>query len=189
MEQKIYFAEAYASENLYCLSLSDTAELIEEADENFNTDNDGNLLVEVEYPEFTVDAISEFLDENNREYTVEEKNRAIELIAQYEEDNTIDMDVVINLLDRVLDKQASKQLYAEAAKLGIGIIDIRKSGYTLESKRQERGLTQGQLSEMTGISRQNISSYESGKRNLASARVDNLMKLAYALDCKIDDLI
>lgn len=189
MEQKIYFAEAYASENLYCLSLSDTAELIEDADENFNTDNDGCLLVEVEYPEFTAAEISEFLDENNREYTVEEKSKAIELVARYEEDNTTDMDVVINLLDRVLFKEARKELIKEAAKLGIRLQDIRFSSYPLEGMRRARRLTQAQLAELSGVSQQNISEYESGKRNLLTARADTLMKLAMALDCKMEDIL
>lgn len=189
MEQKIYFAEAYASENFYCMSLSGTAELVEDADENFNTDNDGSLLVEIEYPEFTVDAISEFLDENNREYTVEEKNRAIELVAQYEEDNTTDMDVVIGLLDRVLRKKARKELIKEAAKLGIRLQDIRFSSYPLEDMRRARNLTQAQLAELSGVSQQNLSEYESGKRNLLTARADTLMKLAVVLGCFIDDIL
>lgn len=188
MEQKIYFAEAYASENLYCLSLSDTAELIGEADD-FNTDNDGNLLVEVEYPEFTVAEISEFLDENNREYTVEEKSKAIELVARYEEDNTTEMDVVIDLLDRVLFKEARKELIKEAAKLGIRLQDIRFSSYPLEGMRRARNLTQAQLAELSGVSQQNISEYESGKRNLLTARADTLMKLAVVLGCFIDDIL
>lgn len=189
MEQKIHFTDEFASENHYCMSLSDTAELIEEADENFNTDNDGSLLVEVEYPEFTVDEISEFLDENNREYTVEEKNKAIDLVAQYEEDNTTDMDVVINLIDRVLRKEARKELIKEAAKLGISIQGIRFSSYPLEDMRRARNLTQAQLAELSGVSQQNISEYESGKRNLLTARADTLMKLAVVLGCFIDDIL
>lgn len=124
-----YTLGAYAAtrneKEVYCLSLSDTFILIENADENFNTDNDGDLLIEVEYPEMTVESISEFFDENNNEYTIEEKNKAIEFVKQYEEDYTTDMDVVIGLLDRVLDKQARKLLYAEAAKLGISKEEIQ----------------------------------------------------------------
>ena len=184
-----YLVDEYASENLYCMSLSDTAELIEDLDESFNIDNDGNLLIEVEYPDFTVDVISEFLDENNREYTIEEKSKAIELVAQYEEDNTTEMDVVINLLDRVLFKEARKELIKEVAKLGIRLQDIRFSSYPLEGMRRARNFTQAQLAELSGVSQQNISEYESGKRNLLTARVDTLLKLAIVLDCRLDDIL
>lgn len=128
MEKKTYTLGEYASENFYCMSLSDTAELIENSDENFNTDNDGNLLVEIEYPEFTVDAISEFLNENEKEYTAEEKNEAIKLVEKYEEDNTTSLDIesVIDLLDRVMNKKAYKELIKEADKLGIKEEEIKE---------------------------------------------------------------
>lgn len=124
-----YTLGAYAAtrneKEVYCLSLSGTVELIEESSENFNTDNDRDLLIEVEYPKMTVESVSEFFDENAEEYTSEEKEQAIEFVKKYEEDYTTDMDVVINLLDRVLDKQARKLLYAEAAKLGISKEEIQ----------------------------------------------------------------
>ena len=189
MEQKIHFTDEFASENHYCMSLSDTAELIEEADENFNTDNDGSLLVEVEYPEFTVDEISKFLDENNREYTLEEKSMAIKLVTWYEDDNTVEVDYIVRLLDRVLRKKARSELIKEAAKLGISVQSIRFSSYPLEDMRKSRHLTQAQLAELSGVSQQNISEYESGKRNLLTARADTLMKLAVVLGCFIDDIL
>ena len=61
----------------------------------------------------------------------------------------------------------------------------------LEMIRCEKGLSQKQLSERSGISQQNISMYEStdSKRNLMTARLSTVMKLAEALGCQVEDLI
>lgn len=61
----------------------------------------------------------------------------------------------------------------------------------LEMIRCEKGITQKQLSERSGISQQNISMYEStdSKRNLMTARLSTVMRLAEALDCRVEDLI
>ena len=52
--------------------------------------------------------------------------------------------------------------------------------------RLERGLTQGQLAEMTGYPHQFISRWERGGRNPSTKA---LVKLAAALNCQITDLI
>ena len=129
MEKKTYTLGAYAStrneKEVYCLSLSGTAEFVEKSSEKFNTDNDGDLLIEVEYPEITVEKISNFFEENAKDYSAEEKNKAIKLVERYEEDNTTDMDIVIELLDRVISKKAHKELIKEANKLGIKEKEIK----------------------------------------------------------------
>lgn len=59
----------------------------------------------------------------------------------------------------------------------------------LETIRHEKNMTQKRLSELSGIKQSNISEFEDGKRNILTARVDTLMRLAEALGCKVEDLI
>ncbi|WP_317190342.1 helix-turn-helix transcriptional regulator [Bacteroides stercoris] len=49
--------------------------------------------------------------------------------------------------------------------------------------RKEKGLSQMQLSELTGITSKNIANIEAGKYN---TEIDTLAKIAKALNCKID---
>ena len=60
---------------------------------------------------------------------------------------------------------------------------------TLKEKRAEAGLTQSQLADKSGVSKKNIQHYESGYRNLDLAKLSTLSKLAFALNCKIPDLL
>ncbi len=56
----------------------------------------------------------------------------------------------------------------------------------LQEKRKNKGLSQQQLAEISGISQQAISGIESGVRK--NPGVETLAPLARALGCKIDDL-
>jgi len=55
----------------------------------------------------------------------------------------------------------------------------------LAIKRVSLGLTQLQLSELTGITQENISLYENGKQQPLP---DNLFKLSNALGCPVEEL-
>lgn len=56
-------------------------------------------------------------------------------------------------------------------------------GRELAKLRKERGLTQEQLSELTGLDRTNIAKIENGKYNVS---IDILSRVTDALGCKID---
>lgn len=56
-------------------------------------------------------------------------------------------------------------------------------GQLIAQLRQEKGLTQGQLADDTGISQANISRMEKGKYNVS---IDLLSALLFALDRKIE---
>jgi transcriptional regulator with XRE-family HTH domain len=56
----------------------------------------------------------------------------------------------------------------------------------LKKRRKELGLTQNQLSELTGIAQNDISRYESGRMN---PTVDNLIQLADVLNVTTDYLL
>lgn len=59
----------------------------------------------------------------------------------------------------------------------------------LQKLRTNKGLSQKQLAELSGINLRVIQHYEQGSHNLNHARIDTIMRLAIALDCKIMDLI
>lgn len=59
----------------------------------------------------------------------------------------------------------------------------------LQEIRKKAGLSQSQLAEKTGISVRTIQAWEKFYRDLSKASLENLLKLAEALNCEIDDLI
>lgn len=59
----------------------------------------------------------------------------------------------------------------------------------LKQLRNNRNLSQKQLSEASGISLRVIQHYEQGSRNINHARLDTIIKFAIALDCTISDII
>lgn len=59
----------------------------------------------------------------------------------------------------------------------------------LKDKRNEKGLTQQELSNVTGISIKTITHYEQGLRNINGAKLDTLITFAETLDCKISDIV
>lgn len=58
--------------------------------------------------------------------------------------------------------------------------------YGIKAARKAKGMTQSDLSELSGISRFNIARYETGSRN---PPVMVLAKIAKALDKTLDDLV
>ena len=60
---------------------------------------------------------------------------------------------------------------------------------TLKEMRQKKGYSRSTLADITGISVRNIEHYESGYRNIDTAKLDTLCTLALALGCKIDDIL
>lgn len=59
----------------------------------------------------------------------------------------------------------------------------------LKEMRQARGLSQSQLAEKTGINVRTIQHYEQGSKNFDHARIDTILKICIALNCKLEDVI
>lgn len=57
----------------------------------------------------------------------------------------------------------------------------------LREWREKRGLTQAELSKLSGVPQQTISSLETGER--ANPRADTLFALCIPLQCEITDLV
>lgn len=60
---------------------------------------------------------------------------------------------------------------------------------TLKERRIEKGLTQAELAEQTGLSIRLIQKYEQNVQDLNRVYAISLYKLAKALDCKYEDLL
>lgn len=58
----------------------------------------------------------------------------------------------------------------------------------LQEIRKSRGFTQVQLAEQTGISKSLIQKLEIGERKIEMCRLDTVIALCMALDCKMQDL-
>lgn len=59
----------------------------------------------------------------------------------------------------------------------------------LKEMRRARGLSQAQLAERTELNVRTIQHYEQGSKNFDHARIDTLLKVCIALDCKLEDII
>lgn len=59
----------------------------------------------------------------------------------------------------------------------------------MEIIRKERNLSQGKLSNQSGISKHQISLYETRNADINHATVSRVYALAQALDCKVEDLL
>lgn len=59
----------------------------------------------------------------------------------------------------------------------------------LKKMRQAVGLSQSQLAEKTGINVRTIQHYEQGSKIFDHARLDTILKICIALNCKLEDVI
>lgn len=59
----------------------------------------------------------------------------------------------------------------------------------LKEVRQARGLSQSQLAEKTGINVRTLQHYEQGSKVFDHARIDTLLRVCVALDCKLEEII
>jgi len=58
----------------------------------------------------------------------------------------------------------------------------------IQKLRLEKGLSQSQLAELSGISVRTLQSYEQGDRDICKAAVETAFKIAKALDVSIEQL-
>ncbi len=72
-----------------------------------------------------------------------------------------------------------------------GCFYLHSSEYysTLKLAREDKGISQKQLSELSGVNLRMIQKYEQGDRHLEDASVSTVHKLADALDTTIDELM
>lgn len=59
----------------------------------------------------------------------------------------------------------------------------------LKEKRKEKGISQSQLSNRTGINLSLLQKLERGERNINICKLENLIKIATVLECNISDLL
>lgn len=59
----------------------------------------------------------------------------------------------------------------------------------LQEKRKEKGLSQSQLADASGVNVRMIQYYEQGAKDIRKAQVETVYKLAHTLGCLIEDII
>lgn len=59
----------------------------------------------------------------------------------------------------------------------------------LQRIRNEKGISQSQLSQISGINISSIKKYETGERDIMKAQVSTVLVIAKALKCNIEDLL
>lgn len=59
----------------------------------------------------------------------------------------------------------------------------------LKAKRIDVGLTQSQLAERADMNVRTLQHYEQGSKNFDHARIDTILKVCLALECKMSDVI
>lgn len=59
----------------------------------------------------------------------------------------------------------------------------------LKTKRLEAGLSQSQLAEKADINVRVLQHYEQKSKNFDHARIDKILKVCLALNCKFEDII
>lgn len=59
----------------------------------------------------------------------------------------------------------------------------------LKELRQAAGLSQSQLAEKTGINVRTLQHYEQGSKVFDHARIDTILKVCLALNCKLEDVV
>ena len=60
---------------------------------------------------------------------------------------------------------------------------------SLQSIREQRGMTRRELAQQSGVNFRSIQDYEQGHKKLSSAGGDTLLRLAAALGCQIEELL
>lgn len=59
----------------------------------------------------------------------------------------------------------------------------------LKKVRTEKGLSQAELAEKSGVNYRMIQKYEYGEKDLNKAKAETVCKLAKALGCRMEDLV
>lgn len=59
----------------------------------------------------------------------------------------------------------------------------------LKAKRMEVGLSQSQLAEKADMNVRTLQHYEQGSKIFDNARIDTILRVCLALNCKIEDVI
>lgn len=59
----------------------------------------------------------------------------------------------------------------------------------LKKKRMEAGLSQSQLAEKADLNVRVLQHYEQGSKKFDHARIDKILKVCIALNCKLEDII
>lgn len=110
----------------------------------------------------------------------EQKNNAKRLAYALERHSSQQLAILLNYNETQLSEDISDLIaYIE-------YLEETKEGNKLKNVRKSKGLTQIEVADLAKTTRQSVSNWESGYRNLS---IPNAKKLAEALECSIDDIV
>lgn len=151
----------------------------------------------IERPKVNVPATKEeyahLCDVSELAHTSAEAKRELAELTGWEIKTTADVWRVMGAVDAAVPGHWSR--YDEARTMqrmrGTLIAPLREDDVItpLARIRRERGMTQAQLAEATGMPFQAISRLERGAREIGNTRGDTLLRLAQALGTTVDELI
>lgn len=67
--------------------------------------------------------------------------------------------------------------------------EINSYKSNLKRMRTARGMTQGELANLTGINIKSIALYEQYPKKINKASIEKILKIANSLNCTVDDLV
>ncbi|MBR1584756.1 MAG: helix-turn-helix transcriptional regulator [Clostridia bacterium] len=59
----------------------------------------------------------------------------------------------------------------------------------LKEIRKKRGMTQAELAQKSGLNPRTLQDYEQGSKDLNNARLETILRLCVALNCKMIDIV
>ena len=68
-------------------------------------------------------------------------------------------------------------------------LKVTYRGDKLQAVRKSRGLSQSELAQKSGINRRTLQDYEQGNKDLNSVKLETILRLCIALECKMIDII
>ena len=71
----------------------------------------------------------------------------------------------------------------------LSLYNSRKINTNLKNLRQNAGISQSELAEISGIPVRTIQQYEQNQKNINAAKAETIVKLAKALSCSVEDLM
>ena len=69
------------------------------------------------------------------------------------------------------------------------LYNLRKVNTNLKMLRQNAGLSQSELAEITGVPLRTIQQYEQKQKNINAAKAETVIKLAKELNCSVEVLM
>lgn len=119
------------------------------------------------------------------------KNVDMDAAVKYMVEHGCKLDEAIEAVSGGLSDSVSDGEKATSVKSSKKVSDRKliKEKTKLKAMRIKAGLSQSELAVKSGISLRTLQAYEQGYKTFDNARIDTLLKVALACECKLEDII